>query len=63
MKKKEIEGLRKAITPLSDKKKESLEIARQTEEFLQQGGEITIADSAERGKDNWAFGNGNINRG
>ena len=56
-------GLRKAIKPLSDKQKESLEIARQTEKFLQQGGEITIADSAERGKDNWAFGNGNINRG
>jgi len=63
MRDRESSGLRKAIKPLSDKQKESLEIARQTEEFLQQGGEITIADSAERGKDNWAFGNGNINRG
>jgi hypothetical protein len=63
MRDKQSTGLRKAIKPLSDKQKESLEIERQTEEFLQQGGEITIADSAERGKDNWAFGNGNINRG
>jgi len=63
MRDRESTGLRKAIKPLSDKQKESLKIARQTEEFLQQGGEITIADSAERGKDNWAFGNGNINRG
>tara|TARA_R110000824_G_scaffold178591_2_gene358390 strand:- start:248 stop:439 length:192 start_codon:yes stop_codon:yes gene_type:complete len=63
MRDRESTGLRKAIKPLSDKQKESLEIARQTEEFLQQGGEITMADSAERGKDNWAFGNGNINRG
>lgn len=63
MKKKEIEGLRKAITPLSDKQKESLEIARQTQKFLQQGGVITVADSTERGKDNWAFGHGSIHRG
>lgn len=63
MRDRESTGLRKAIKPLSDKQKESLEIARQTEEFLRQGGEITIADSAERGKDNWAFGNGNIHRG
>ncbi len=63
MRDRESTGLRKAIKPLSDKQKESLEIARQTEKFLQQGGEITMADSAERGKDNWAFGNGNINRG
>jgi hypothetical protein len=56
-------GLRKAIKPLNDKQKESLEIAKQTQEFLEQGGVITVADSTERGKDNWAFGNGNIHRG
>lgn len=63
MKDTESTGLRKAITPLSDKQKESHEIARQTQEFLQKGGVITVADSTERGKDNWAFGHGSIHRG
>ena len=63
MRDRESAGLRKAIKPLNDKQKESLEIAKQTQEFLEQGGVITVADSTERGKDNWAFGNGNVNRG
>tara|TARA_R110002073_G_scaffold281843_1_gene446092 strand:+ start:103 stop:294 length:192 start_codon:yes stop_codon:yes gene_type:complete len=63
MRDRESTGLRKAIKPLNDKQKESLEIAKQTQEFLEQGGVITVADSTERGKDNWAFGNGNIHRG
>jgi hypothetical protein len=56
-------ALRKAIKHLTDKQKESLEIEKDTQEFLARGGKITVADITQRAKDNWAFGNGNVKRG